>query len=237
MTQWRAKRFWSEVSLEEVAKGFSVLLDGKPVQTPAKSKLVVPTQSLADHIAAEWDAQEETIYPGSMPYTRMTNSAIDKVTLQFSEVVDHLAAYAETDHLCYRAEGPNVLVKRQADAWDPLLAWAAKMFNAPLTVATGVMFVTQPSNSLERLKERITRLSPFQLAAVHDLISISGSLVASLAVIHRKKAADEVWKLCRVDEIWQIEHWGEDKQEQAISERKMVDFLHAAHYFDTLRLL
>ena len=229
------KRFWSEVTAKEVLTGFTVLLDGMPVQTPAKTKLIVPTQALADHIAAEWAVQEDRIDPISMPYTRMTNSALDKVAPQFSEVVNQLATYAETDHLCYRAESPIALVKRQADAWDPLLAWAAKMFDAPLKVTTGVTFVAQPNNSLARLKERITWLSPFELAAVHDLISLSGSLVASLAVIHRKKAADEVWRLCQIDEIWQIEQWGADKQQEAVSEYKMAEFLHASHYFWTLR--
>ena len=235
MTQWAVKRFWGEVTLEEVSKGFTILLDGMPVKTPAKAKLVVPTQSLANHIAAEWEAQEDRIDPLSMPYTRMTNSALDKVTPQFSEVVNQLAAYAETDHLCYRAEAPKALVKRQMEAWDPLLAWAGKTFDAPLKVATGVTFVPQPNKSLAQLKERITRLSAFELAAVHDLISLSGSLVASLAVIHRKKAADEVWRLCQIDEIWQIEQWGADKQQEAVSEYKMAEFLHASHYFSTLR--
>ena len=126
---------------------------------------------------------------------------------------------------------------RQADGWDPLLAWAAKMFDAPLKVVTGVMFVKQPSNSLAQLKQRITQLSPFELAAVHDLIALSGSLVASLAVIYRKKAADDIWRLCRIDETWQIEQWGADKQEEAISECKMADFLHAADYFSSLKRL
>ena len=237
MMQRVVKRFWGKVTSEEVLTGFIVLLDGMPVKTPANSTLVVPTQALVDRIAAEWDAQEDQIDPLSMPYTRMTNSAIDKVKPQFFEIVNQLAAYAETDLLCYRAESPRALVKRQADGWDPLLAWAAKMFDAPLKVVTGVMFVKQPSNSLAQLKQRITQLSPFELAAVHDLIALSGSLVASLAVIYRKKAADDIWRLCRIDETWQIEQWGADKQEEAISECKMADFLHAADYFSSLKRL
>ena len=235
MTQRIEKRFWFDVTSEEVSTGFTVLLDGVPLQTPASTVLVVPTQALADHIAAEWNAQEDRIDLLSMPFTRITNTAIDKVAPHFFEVVNQLAAYAETDHLCYRAEGPQALVKRQADAWDPLLAWAAKMFDAPLKVVTGVMFVKQPCKSLAHLRERITRLSPFELAAVHDLIALSGSLVASLAVIYRKKAAEDIWKLCRIDEIWQIEQWGADKQEETISQYKMADFLHAAEYFTSLK--
>ena len=143
--------------------------------------------------------------PMTMPYTRMTNSAIDKVTTQFDEVVEHLASYAETDHLCYRAEGPEDLVARQKAAWDPLLRWAAQSLHA-VEHANGIVYIDQPIESLSNLRDQIIILSPFGLAAVHDLITISGSFVAAMAVIEGIKR-QRIWELCRIDENWQIEKW------------------------------
>ena len=146
MTEWKLKRFWTEASVSEAEEGYAVLLDGRGVKTPAKTSLVVPTVELARAIAEEWDAQEGTIDPTTMPFTRSANAAIDKVTHQFDEVVNLLAEYGETDLLCYRADAPIELTQRQAEAWDPLLGWAKDTFGADLSPAKGVMFVEQPAN-------------------------------------------------------------------------------------------
>ena len=146
-------------------------------------------------------------------------------------MVEHLASYAETDHLCYRAEGPEDLVARQKAAWDPLLHWIDQSLHAPLNTANGIIYIDQPIESLSNLRDRIIILSPFGLAAVHDLITISGSFVAAMAVIDGYKTSNEIWDLCRIDENWQIEKWGCDDLEEAVSERKRDDFLHAARYY------
>ncbi|MGA0965100.1 MAG: ATP12 family chaperone protein, partial [Paracoccaceae bacterium] len=210
MTEWKLKRFWTEASVSEAEGGYAVLLDGRGVKTPAKTSLVVPTVELARAIADEWDAQEGTIDPTSMPFTRSANAAIDKVTHQFDEVVNLLAEYGETDLLCYRADSPIELTQRQAQAWDPLLGWAKDTLGADLSPAKGVMFVEQPARSLNHLKTVLLDQSAFQLTATYDLISISGSLILGLAVCKGKISAQEAWDLSRIDEIWQIEQWGED---------------------------
>jgi chaperone required for assembly of F1-ATPase len=235
MAEWAVKRFWTSATVEETDGGFRILLDKRSIKTPAKAQVIAPTRALADKIAQEWDAQGEMVDPMTMPYTRMTNSAIDKVTTQFDEVVEHLASYAETDHLCYRAEGPEDLVARQKAAWDPLLRWAAQNLHAPLNTANGIVYIDQPRESLSNLRDRIIILSPFGLAAVHDLITISGSFVAAMAVIDGHKTSNEIWELCRIDENWQIEKWGRDDLEEAASERKRDDFLHAAIYYSLLQ--
>ena len=186
MTEWKLKRFWTEASVSETEGGYAVLLDGRGVKTPAKTSLVVPTVELARAIADEWDAQEGTIDPTSMPFTRSANAAIDQVTHQFDEVVNLLAEYGETDLLCYRADSPIELTQRQAQAWDPLLSWAKDTLGADLSPANGVMFVEQPARSLNHLKTVLLDQSAFQLTATYDLISISGSLILGLAVsVHR----------------------------------------------------
>lgn len=231
MTEWKLKRFWTEASVSETEGGYAVLLDGRGVKTPAKTSLVVPTVELARAIADEWDAQEGTIDPTTMPFTRSANAAIDKVTPQFDEVVNLLAEYGETDLLCYRADAPIELTQRQAKAWDPLLGWAKDTFGADLSPAMGVMFVEQPAQSLKQLKSALLDQSVFQLTATYDLISISGSLILGLAVCKGKISAQEAWDLSRIDEIWQIEQWGEDEEATEVAEIKANSMRHAGRFF------
>src|SRR6056297_37025 len=125
MSEWALKRFWKETGIGETADGYSVMLDGRVVKTPAKTTLALPTRDMAEVVAAEWDAQEAEVKPGTMPFTRMANAAIDKVRIQHAEVADMLADYGDADLWCYRAERPESLVERQNAEWDPALDWAA----------------------------------------------------------------------------------------------------------------
>ena len=236
MTDWEVKRFWRTAIVEETEGGFSILLDKTLIKTPAKAQIIVPTRALAKKIAEEWNAQGEIVDPLTMPYTRITNSAIDKVRAQFDEVVEHLASYAGTDHLCYRADGPEELVARQNAAWNPLLNWASECLNARLNTGVGILYVRQPWESLSNLRCRISIMSPFSLAAVHDLITISGSFVAALAVVYGHKTAEDIWEICQIDEIWQIEQWGQDDLAAAASAQKRHDFSIAANYYSLLQL-
>ena len=231
MSAWKAKRFWKEAKAEACDGGFTVRLDARAVKTPAKSPLVVPTLGMAKAIALEWDAQQGLVKPDTMPVTRAANSAIDKVAVQFDEVAGLLAAYGESDLLCYRAERPVELVARQAAAWDPLIDWCAVEFTAPLTVTAGVVHVTQPTTSVERLAQAVRSFSPFHLAAVHDLIAISGSLVLALAVTRGQISVDDAWQLSRIDESWQNEQWGVDEDAAAQETLRHAAFLHAGRFF------
>jgi chaperone required for assembly of F1-ATPase len=201
------------------------------VKTPAKAALILPTRAMAETIAAEWDAQGRTVDPRSMPVTRAANSAIDKVAVQFDEVARLLADYGGSDLLCYRAIGPAALTLRQEAAWDPLLDWAATSLGAPLNTTRGVVHVAQPADSLARLTARITALGPFHLAAVHDLIAISGSLVLALAIIDGRLTLEEAWDASRIDETWQAEQWGEDEDAAAQEALRKTGFLQAGRFF------
>ena len=212
MAEWKIKRFWETARVAEADGGYTVVLDGRSVKTPAKSGLIVPTRTLAQEIAKEWDAQVDDVNPETMPLTRAANAAIDKVAHQFDEVASLIAAYGETDLLCYRADRPQELVLRQETAWDPLLVWAKDQFSASLITGKGVMHITQPAQAIERLDAQVRQLTPFQLTAFHDLVSISGSLVLGLAVIHQRLDADSAWAMSRIDETWQAEQWGQDDE-------------------------
>lgn len=226
MSDWTPKRFWKSASAEPVEGGFAVHLDGRAVKTPAKAPLVLPTRAMAAAIAAEWDAQEGQVRPETMPATRAANSAIDKVRPQFAEVAEMLADYAGTDLLCYRAEGPQALIDRQAAGWNPLLDWAAQRHGAPLVATAGVMHIVQPAPSLAALRAAIFAQNPFQLAALHDLIAITGSAVLGLAVADGHLSPAEAFDLSRIDEHWQIEQWGEDDeaaQSEAVKRQAVED--------------
>jgi chaperone required for assembly of F1-ATPase len=229
------KRFWSEVTVDEAEGGFAIRLDARPVRTPAKAPCLLPTRALAEAVAAEWAAQGPQVKPTTMPFTRAANSAIDGVIAKSAEVAATIAAYGGTDLICYRAGHPEGLVKRQADAWDPLVAWAAGSLSAPLVLAEGIMHVTQPPESLACLGAAVRAHGPWELTALHDLVTISGSLVIGLAVSQGRLEAEEAWPLSRIDEDWNVEEWGADDEASALAERRRVDFTNAARLLELVR--
>ena len=237
MSEWQAKRFWKEVCVDEQEDGFGILLDARPVKTPAKRALRVPTQAFADAIAQEWDQQQERINPLSMPFTRSANAALDKVAVQHAEVADMLAAYGDSDLLCYRATHPEALVSRQRDQWDPLLAWAEETYGARLEPRNGVMHVPQDKSALARLSQEVHALNNFQMAGFHDLVSLSGSLILALCAARNAKQTEALWDISRLDEIWQAEEWGKDEEAEAAAKVKRAAFIHAKQVFDLSTVL
>lgn len=235
MADWAPKRFWTAATVAPAAGGFTVHLDGRPVRTPAKAPLLLPTEALARAVAAEWAAQEGRLQPETMPATRAANSAIDKVAPQRAEVAALIAAYGGSDLLCYRAEAPETLVARQAAAWNPLLDWAAGALGAPLAVAAGVVPVDQPEASLARLAAEVAALNDFELAAFHDLVALSGSLVLALAVARGRLLPEAAWQAARIDEDWQIEQWGEDEEAGRTAALRRAAFMDAHRFFALCR--
>lgn len=231
MSGWAQRRFWTSARVEASSVGFEVRLDDRPVRTPSKEPLVLPTKPLAEAVAAEWDNQQDVVVPDSMTFTRMANSAVDKVSPRRDEVIAHIASYGGTDLLCYRAQHPEELSTRQASAWDVWLDWAAERYGARLLPTAGIVPVTQPDASLARLAEALQSYSPFELAAVHDLVGLSGSLVLGLAAAEGAADPSELWDLSRLDEIWQIEQWGADEEASKVNDLKMRTFLDAHVFF------
>ena len=231
MSEWGSKRFWSTVSVETGPDGFSIRLDSRPVRTPARRTLVLPTRSVAEHVAAEWEAQEERVELATMPWTRSANAAIDKVSTQRREVMDHLAGYANTDLLSYRAAEPAALVLRQQKTWDPLLDWLECRHGVRFEVTRGVMPVAQDAACVSRLVRRMEPMSSFQLTGFHDLVTLSGSFVIALAAADGAFQVPDLWAASRLDETWQAEHWGEDVEAAEEAARKMRAFLHAGELF------
>lgn len=222
MTEWKARRFWKAADIRPAGDGYEVALDERPLRTPGKQPLILPTQALAEAVAQEWDAQDDVIRPDTMPLTRAANSAVEKVAPQFEGVAAMLAEYGGTDLLCYRATDPQPLIRMQADAWDPLIEWAASRHDAPLRVTHGVIPVEQPDDSLARLHAQVVGFDLYGLTALHDLVTIPGSLVLGLAVVQDRVSVDEAFQLSRIDEDFQISRWGEDDDAKEVAAARLL---------------
>jgi len=206
------KRFWTAV---DVGPDRVVALDGRPVRTPGRAPLSVPTDRLAQAIAAEWRAVVDEIDPRAMPLTGLANAAIDRVAPDPAAFAAGLARYAETDLLCYRADGPQALVARQAGAWDPPLAWARARYDVHFETVAGIVHRPQPAATVDRLTAAVVALDPFRLVALSPLVTITGSLVLALAVAERAVTPAAAWAAAELDEDWQAERWGTDPLAEA----------------------
>ena len=228
------KRFWKEVSVEDVDGGFTIALDGRRVKTPARAELVVPARALADAIAEEWRTVEGEIDPRAMPLTGLANAAIDRVSPDARAFAGGLARYAEADLACYRADWPPELVERQTNAWESLLGWARRRHDVDFSTTSGLIHVPQPQATVERLAYEVSALDPFRLAGLSPLVTIGGSLVAALAVLEKAIGPDEAWDSVSIDERWQLEQWGADSEAEAALENRHRDFLAAARFLELL---
>jgi chaperone required for assembly of F1-ATPase len=206
------KRFYQTASAWTDAGGFGVALDGKPMRSPAAKPFLLPTSSLAEAVAAEWQAQGEQIKPASMPLMQLAATAIDKVAEAPQAAVASVAGFAATDLVCYRAEAPRSLVERQAQLWQPLVDWARLHYDAPLLVVTGVMPRAQPPEALRAVEAAVAALDPFRLTALASATGAAGSVVLGLALLEGRLSAAEVYDLSLLDETYQIERWGVDPE-------------------------
>ncbi|WP_380874129.1 ATPase [Sphingomonas sp. DBB INV C78] len=224
------KRFYKQVAAVPGPDGIAIHLDGRPVKTPARNALTLPTAALGDAVAAEWEAQGETIDPRSMPLTGLANAAIDQVGPDPAKFARDIAAYGETDLTCYRADEPEDLVARQTEKWDALLDWARGRYDVHFEIVTGIMHKPQSTATVARLAEAVAAQDAFTLTALSPLTTIGGSLVAALAVIEGAVAAEDAFATTHLDELWQAEQWGEDYLATEAREIRQRDFLAAARF-------
>ena len=204
------RRRYKTVEVVDVAGGYAVTLDAKPMRTPAGHPFIAPTRTLADAVAEEWRAQGEKVDPRKMPMTQFVATALDRVPVDRERIVGDLAAFAETDLLCHWAADSEWLVKRQAEQWQPLLDWAVTTLGARFVIASGIMPIDQPAETLAAIRRRVATLDDFTLVAVQSLASLTGSIVLAFAVAEGHLTAEDAHRLSRVDEDYQIERGGED---------------------------
>jgi chaperone required for assembly of F1-ATPase len=227
------KRFYQQAGIIPVAHGHGITIDGRPLKTPAKRDLTVPSATLATAIADEWNVQADNIRPAEMPLTQLANTAIDRVMPQRALIVQQIAEYAGTDLVCYRATHPPQLAARQQAEWQPLLDWAVLRYDAPLEVTAGVIPIAQPATSLHAFAAAVAEHDDFVLAALHVVTAACSSLVIALALIEGRLDAEDAFAASQLDESFQIENWGEDA-EQAQRRRVLADDTAAAARFLSL---
>lgn len=228
------KRFYADVTIEPAAGGRTIALDGRPVKTPAKHALLLPTAALAEAVAGEWRAQGDKVDPRSMPMTGLANAAIDRIASDPAHYAASLAIYGETDLTCYRAEAPRPLVERQAEAWDPVIAWARRRYDVDFAIVEGVMHEDQPAETVTRLGQAIAARGAFELAAMTQLVTLSGSLLIALMLAERALDPDAAWAAAQADEIWQEQQWGEDADATQVRDKRRRDFDAAYRFLELL---
>lgn len=228
------KRFWSNAELVAADGQWQVALDGRPVRTPGRNLLALPTQSMAEAVVQEWAAVEEVIDPRTMPMTGLANAAIDRVAPNPEAFAATLARYGESDLLCYRADTPHELAERQAVAWDPILQWGRRRYDVDFAVTEGVGFVAQAAATTDRLRHAVAVLDAFRLAGLSPLVTIGGSLIAALAVEDGEVGPEAAWEAVSLDDRWQMEKWGSDAEAEAALAARKAEFLAGARFLSLL---
>jgi chaperone required for assembly of F1-ATPase len=223
------RRFYKAVELGEADGRHALLLDGRRARTPGRNSVSAASRALMLEVAAEWERQSETIDPSEMPLTRLLNSAIDGVAYTTAETRADIHDYAGSDLLCYRAEEPETLVARQAQAFDPVLGWAAESLGARFNVTAGVMHVAQPPEALAAIGAALDAYSdPVALAALSVMTTLTGSALLALAVARGFLSPEAAWRAAHVDEDFQAERWGEDAEAKARRQARWREFEAAA---------
>lgn len=204
------RRFYEAVAVREGPEGFALVLDERPIKTPARRALAAPRRPLAEVIAQEWRAQGEFIDPAGMPMTRLANTVIDGVAAAQGEVAAEIVKYLGSDLICYRAKTPQGLMARQALRWDPVLAWAKTALGAEFVTVAGITFRRQPDEAIARAAAFIPR-DPWRLGAVHAVTTLTGSALIALALAAGELGLDAAWTAAHVDEDWNMDVWGRDE--------------------------
>lgn len=218
------KRFYDKVETAQDGQHARLLLDGRPIKTPGKRVLEVPARAFAEAVAAEWASQSEEIVPATMPLTRLANSVVDGVAANAAEVRATLVAYGETDVICHWAEGPQALVARQAAAWQPVLDWYEDRLGVRFEPVEGIVAAKQDAAALRALERDIEVLDPFALGALHEMTTLTGSILLSVAALRGAIAPAAAWDAAHVDEAFQIEQWGEDAEAKARHDLRRAAF-------------
>ncbi|MEQ8371058.1 MAG: ATP12 family protein [Alphaproteobacteria bacterium] len=229
------KRFYKTVSTVSANGGFSVCLDGRPILTPGRARLIVPTAALAEAVAAEWEEQTEEINPAAMGLTRLVNSALDRAAAAPGAILDQVMAYVDTDLVCYRSDEPPDLAAAQAAAWDPVVAWAERRFDIHLALTTALLPQAQSPAVHQALRAAVAARQTMALAALGAMTQASGSLLVALAVAEGALAAEPAWRAVRVDERWQASRWGEDAEATRLEQGQWREFSDCVRFLDLLR--
>jgi chaperone required for assembly of F1-ATPase len=232
----KLRRSYKDVAVGERDDGFALLLDAKPAKTPAGAPLALPTRGLAEAGAEEWRGQGERLEPTTMMLTHLACSAIDRVGRGRGKVIEHALGFGRGDVLCYRAEAPDELAKRQKEIWDPLLHWAHESCGLRLAADAGIAYIEQPADALLRMQELVAQLDDFTLAAFDAAATATHSFVLALALVRGKLGAEEAFEAAQLEELYQAEKWGSDAEAEARRKRLREELMAIGRFVRLLRV-
>ena len=234
MTLEAPRRFYREVTVQRGDDGWQIALDGKLLRSPVKAPLLLPSEALAQAIQAEWDGQAERIQPQSMPMMQLASTAVDRVTPNRAQIAADITAYAASDLICYRAEAPAELVRRQVEHWQALLDWASHRFDVSLRTTTGIMAIEQSAQSLAIFARVVDQLDPWRLTALANITATAGSLVIALALLEGRLTPEAAAAAAQLDELYQAERWGEDAEAATRRQGQAREIADAARFVTLL---
>lgn len=230
------RRFYREASVgARSAEGYSIMLDGKPVRTPAGKPLALPNRKLAEAVAAEWNSQADKVDPAKMMLTKLANTAIDRVAPDRAEAIRQIVAFGRSDLVCYRAQAPDDLVERQDRIWNPLLDWASAACGVKLECAAGVGYVEQSTGAIAALEGALSRHTDLELTACHAAATLTGSGIIALALAAGRIDASQAFAAAQLDESYQTERWGRDEEAERRNRIKLDELAAIARFFELLR--
>ena len=230
------KRFYKQVTVLPAESGYAIELDGRPVKTPARNMLQLPTEALAEAVSAEWNAQGEEIDPATMPLTALAEGALDQVANERDRIIELIAKFAESDMLYFWAdEHQQDLAAHQTEMWDPLLDWARSRYDISFNIIEGIIHESQPDETIARLTAAVEAQDNFALAAMLSLVGLTGSLIATLALVENAVDRDDLWPLVNLEELWQEQQWGADELAVAKRDRKEAEFRAAEQFLKLSR--
>lgn len=228
----KPKRFYKDVSVKSDADQFQVFLDERIIKTPMKSTLAVDSKALAEAIAEEWASQGEEIDSETMIFTKLANTAIDRVATRRNDILSELVSYGGNDLLCYRASDPASLVEKETKVWDPFLNWFKEEYDIRLALAAGVIHVSQSPSELDKLSSIYDKQDEFTLTALHNMTTMIGSALLPLALLLGKWEPEAIWEAAHVEEDFQIERWGEDEEAQKRRKKRHEEFLLTHKFYE-----
>ncbi|HPF45767.1 MAG: ATPase [Alphaproteobacteria bacterium] len=229
------KRFYKQVTVDHENGGYFVLLDGKKVKTPEKSPCLIPTRKMAEAVAREWDDQDKEIIPATMPIFKLVNTAIDRVKKRRDEVIYEMVSFAGSDQLCYRAEAPDTLVRLQNSTWNPLLDWLKVNFDIKLKLSTGIIFVEQDSEQLDKFRTIFENLESFELTALYTMITVTGSVTVGLSLFKEHLSLEQAWEAGHLDENFQASEWGIDEEAEQRRSALKTELANAEYFLKLIR--
>jgi chaperone required for assembly of F1-ATPase len=226
------RRFYKDVT---VTDDLGIALDGRPVMTPMKAPLQLPTRRSADAVAAEWAEQGEHINPATMTLTKLANTAIDRVAEHRAAIEREILDYANSDLVCYRADRPPQLVELHDRFWNPIVDWARTELDAPFEVTDGILHSPQPEAAIAAFTVAVRELTDFELAAFHSIMTLTGSALIAMMLAREALAPEAAWTAAHVDEDYQVEHWGQDAEAQARRAGRHTEFMACCRFLALAR--